>query len=68
VNGSDYTLIDNAFNTQGAILTSEFAQITTEFAPPIQISTVPEPATTGLLAIGTVLMLGRRHRSRSPVA
>ncbi len=64
INGSDYTLIDNAFNTQGAILAADIAGpsavATAEIA--FGTSSVPEPATLGLLGIGTLAMLGRRRR------
>jgi autotransporter-associated beta strand protein len=64
INGSDYTLIDNAFNTQGAslaaIVASPIAQLAGGGAP-----SVPEPASLGLLGIGAIGLLGRRHRAGS---
>jgi autotransporter-associated beta strand protein len=58
INGSDYTLIDNAFNMQGASLA---AQVLSEIAP--AASSVPEPACAGLLALGALIpMLRRRKR------
>jgi hypothetical protein len=65
VDGSDYTLIDNAYNSQGATLgSSPTALIAT---PTFQItggaaSAVPEPMSTGLLSIGAIGALARRHR------
>jgi hypothetical protein len=63
VNGSDYTLIDNAFNTQGAQLSSEIASPSAQIGSSAGASSVPEPATLGLLAMGATGLLGRR-RSR----
>jgi autotransporter-associated beta strand protein len=63
INGSDYTLIDNAYNTQGASLAAEIggsvASVTAQVAGG---SSVPEPTTLGLLAIGAAGLLGRRRR------
>jgi autotransporter-associated beta strand protein len=63
INGSDYTLIDNAFNLQGAQISAQIA------SPSAQIggtsAAVPEPTTLGLLAIGTLGLLGRRTSRRS---
>jgi autotransporter-associated beta strand protein len=61
VNGSDYTLIDNAFNTQGASLASVIASPTDQIGN--GTSSVPEPTSLGLLAIGAVGLLGRRRRN-----
>jgi hypothetical protein len=68
VNGSDYRLMDNAFNTQGAAIASAVALTTAEIATPTAqlfgsagIS-VPEPATLGVLVIGTIGSLGRPVR------
>jgi hypothetical protein len=68
INGSDYTLIDNAFNMQGAavagpasIVTQEFANITAQISG---TSSVPEPASLGLISIGLFGLLRRRGNKR----
>jgi hypothetical protein len=63
VNGSDYTLIDNAYNTQGAQLSAEVAAATAQIAGRAASASVPEPATLGLIAIGSLGLLGRRRRA-----
>jgi autotransporter-associated beta strand protein len=66
VNGSDYTLIDNAFNTQGAQLQTQFATATAQIAGGSGASSaVPEPTSLGLLALGSLGLLGRRNRRRN---
>ena len=62
IDGSDYTLIDNAFNTQGAILAEEIASPTAQISGTAGSSSVPEPATLGLLAMGAAGLLGSRRR------
>jgi hypothetical protein len=62
IDGSDYTLIDNAFNQQGTVLAAQLASPTAQLADAGVTSAVPEPATMGLLLLGTVGMLGRRRR------
>jgi hypothetical protein len=59
IDGSDYTLIDNAYNTQGAQVSSQIATSSAQIAVG---SSVPEPATLGLLGMGAVGLLGRRKR------
>jgi len=65
VNGSDYTLMDNAYNTQGAQLSTLIASpqaVATDqiaFAPG---TSVPEPASLGLIAMGAMGLLGRARR------
>jgi hypothetical protein len=58
INGSDYTLIDNAYNTQGAQLAASIANPTAQVAA----SAVPEPATLGLIGIGSMSLIGRRRK------
>ena len=65
VNGSDYTLIDNAYNTQGPAISSEVASTTAEIAG--VTASVPEPASVALLACGSVCLLRRRRRARAAV-
>ncbi len=64
INGSDYTLIDNSYNTQGALMANELASpnavATAQIAGLAGISAVPEPTTLGLVAMGTLCLLGRR--------
>ena len=64
INGSDYTLIDNAFNTQRARLTTELADSTAEIAG--NISAVPEPGSVSLLCVGIAAILSRRRNYPSP--
>jgi hypothetical protein len=67
VDGSDYTLIDNAYNMQGGSLsvdTSELIAASTE-----QIATsssVPEPASGGLLIASGIILAKRRRRRLGP--
>ena len=63
VNGSDYTLIDNAFNSQGTQLTSQIADPTASITAQLAgTSTVPEPATLGMISLAALSFLGRRRR------
>jgi T5SS/PEP-CTERM-associated repeat protein/autotransporter-associated beta strand protein len=64
VNGSDYSLIDNAFDTQGAQLSAEIAMPTAQLASSTTTS-VPEPATLGLLVTGGIGILRRRTGRRN---
>jgi hypothetical protein len=62
INGSDYTLIDNAFNTQGAQLDGQIAGGAAVATAQIGATTaVPDPATVGIFAVGC-LVPGRRRR------
>jgi hypothetical protein len=61
IDGSDYTLIDNAFNTQGAQLSIEIASATAQIAGSAATG-VPEPATLGLIGIASLGMLSQRRQ------
>jgi hypothetical protein len=61
VNGDDYTLIDNAFNTQSGIIAGVTAGPAEAIAGPAS-SSVPEPASLGLLGVGVTAMFIRRRR------
>ena len=68
VNGDDYTLIDNAFNTQGASLAAApAATIAADIAQVANASgsSVPEPASLGLLMIGVTGLLRQRRKIRT---
>jgi len=58
VDGSDYTLIDNTFNQISATGATPLAIVATSAT----LSAVPEPTTLGLLAVGSIGLLGRRRR------
>jgi hypothetical protein len=60
VNGSDYTLIDNAFNNQAASLAEvvDPAAVATAIAAPP--SSVPEPVGMAAMLALTAGLLGRR--------
>ena len=63
INGSDYTLIDNAFNSQGSV---SFAGVSAGPAEMIATNTdqiaEPEPGTLSLITIGAIGLLNRRRR------
>jgi hypothetical protein len=59
IDGSDYTLLDNAFNVQGASLAAAVATPTAQVAGG---SSVPEPASIGLVGMAMLRVLGRRRR------
>ncbi len=62
IDGSDYTLIDNAFNTQGGSLGTNPASLIASSTAQFGSSSVPEPASLGLIGIGAAGLLGRRRR------
>jgi hypothetical protein len=63
VDGSDYTLIDNTFNTQGATLgVNPNALAASSAAQFGGSSAVPEPASFGVLLMGSSLLVRRRYR------
>jgi hypothetical protein len=64
INGSDYTLIDNAFNTQGAQLSAELANPTAQLGSETT-SAVPEPSSFTAILLATVGLL-RRRQKQSP--
>ena len=55
VDGSDYALIDNAFNRQ----TTAFPSVAIAAA---RVASVPEPATVALVVAGVAGAVGRRRR------
>ena len=64
IDGSDYTLIDNAFDTQSGILSTSVAGGLSAGAT-AEAAAVPEPATVGLLAVAADAgTFARRRRSR----
>jgi fibronectin-binding autotransporter adhesin len=64
IDGSDYTLIDNAYNTQGGNLDST-ALIAAATAQIDGGSSVPEPASIGMMiGVGSMLAARRRRRDR----
>jgi len=67
VDGSDYTLMDNAFNSQTIQILDQIAGSNAVVSDQISggasgTSAVPEPASLGLLGIGALGLLGRRRR------
>jgi autotransporter-associated beta strand protein len=69
VNGADFTLLAKNFNqsaTQSAVGADDLAALDAfAAANGISLTSVPEPATVGLLAIGGLGILVRRRRTRS---
>ena len=62
INANDYTLIDNAFNTQGLSLSASAGPAEIVVTDTEQV-VVPEPGSLGLLA-AAMLVRVRRRRSR----
>jgi hypothetical protein len=65
VDGSDYSLIDNTFNqinATGAIPLAILGNSSIPGFSQVNMSTVPEPATAGLLGIGAFGLLARRRQ------
>ena len=63
INGSDYTLIDNSFNTQEASLAATINS--PDAIATAQLASVPEPATVAVMSIaGSALLARRRLRWR----
>jgi len=65
VDGSDYTLIDNAYNFQQASLDGSIAPQTAESLSQINDNAgtvVPEPASIAVLGLTAVSALRRRRR------
>jgi hypothetical protein len=62
VDGSDYTLIDSAFNRQGVQFNSQIADPDVSIPTQLDgnVSAVPEPSLIGALAIAPTLLLRRR--------
>jgi len=65
IDGSDYTLIDNSFDTQGAALSAEVATATAEIAA-TSAAAVSEPANLLLAVSGVTLLRPRRSAETSP--
>jgi hypothetical protein len=70
VNGTDFLALASNFNqsaSQSAVAGGDLAALDT-FAEEngLSLTTVPEPASTGLLALGLVSALARRRRKASP--
>jgi autotransporter-associated beta strand protein len=64
INGDDYILIDNSFNSQPFSLAAGVAPTEMIAATSQQISSVPEPASVGLLAIAAAGLYGRRRTTK----
>jgi fibronectin-binding autotransporter adhesin len=64
IDGTDYSLIDNTFNQISAGNATPLVLIGNQvsFASPADISSVPEPTTTSVLALGAMGLMSRRRR------
>jgi hypothetical protein len=66
VNGDDYILIDNAFNTEGSVSYAAQSAGPTEMiaSDTAQVATaVPEPGILTLMGVGAMGLLRRRKRA-----
>jgi hypothetical protein len=65
IDGSDYTLIDNAFNTQGSQINGTSASLVAKTTEQIAVTaSVPEPTISGLLTLSLIGTLRRRVARR----
>jgi hypothetical protein len=65
IDGSDYTLIDNAFNTQGSQINGASASLVAKTTEQIAVTaSVPEPTISGLLTLTLIGTLRRRVTRR----
>jgi hypothetical protein len=65
IDGSDYTLIDNAFNTQGSQINGTSASLVAKTTEQIAVTaSVPEPTISGLLTLTLIGTLRRRVARR----
>jgi hypothetical protein len=65
IDGSDYTLIDNAFNTQGSQINGNSASLVAKTTEQIAVTaSVPEPTISGLLTLTLIGTLRRRVTRR----
>jgi hypothetical protein len=63
VNGDDYILIDNAFNSEGSA-SYAVTPATPAAEPTEMIALVPEPSSLVLMIVGAAGLLGRSRQRR----